>query len=72
MISTFLKTLGPTYQLMLLTASTRNFAEVINKATNVQLAIRTNLVTEATIVPSNTSPTVPKKGIVTCLESNAI
>ncbi len=45
MISTFLKTLSPTYQLMLLTTSTSNFADVINKATLVQLAIRAGLVT---------------------------
>lgn len=35
MISTFLKTLGSTYQLMLLTASTSKFVDVINKATCV-------------------------------------
>lgn len=51
MISTFLKTLGPTYQLMLLTASTSNFVDVINKATRVQLAIRVGLITEAATVP---------------------
>lgn len=45
MISTFLKNLNPTYQLMLLTASTNNFAKVINKATCVQLAIKVGLVT---------------------------
>lgn len=32
MISTFMRTLGPTYQLMLLTTSHNNFAEVIDKA----------------------------------------
>lgn len=51
MISTFLKTLGPIYQLMLLTASTSNFANVIKKATRVQLAIRAGLVIVAATVP---------------------
>lgn len=44
MISTFLKTLGPTYQLMLLTASQGNFVEVIDKAAKVKLTIKASLV----------------------------
>lgn len=32
MISTFMRTLGPTYQLMLLTMSQTNFVEVVDKA----------------------------------------
>lgn len=51
MISTFLKTLGPTYQLILFTASIGNFVEVIDKAICVQLAIKVGLVMEATTIP---------------------
>lgn len=72
MICTFLKILGPTYQLMLLTASTDNFADVINKATRVQLAIRVGLVIEAATIPPTTSRTVPKKVTVTCPKSNVV
>lgn len=44
MISTFMRTLDPTYQLMLLIASQSNFAEVVNKAAKVELAIKVGLV----------------------------
>lgn len=40
MISTFMRTLGLTYQLMLLIASQNNFAEVVDKAGKVELAIK--------------------------------
>ena len=72
MISTFLKTLGPTYQLMLLTASTGNFADVINKATRVQLAIRASLVIEATTVLPNANRAIPRKATVARPESNTV
>lgn len=72
MISTFLKTLGPTYQLMLLTASTDNFADVINKATLVQLAIRAGLVIVAAIVTPSTNRAIPRKAVVARLESNVV
>lgn len=65
MISTFLKTLGPTYQLMLLTASQGNFAEVINKAAKIELAIKAGLVQDAPPASTNFTRSVPKKAIVT-------
>lgn len=64
MISTFLKTLGPTYQLMLLTACTDNFADVINKATHVQVAIKASLVTEAATILLNANGVIPRKATV--------
>lgn len=47
MISNFLRTLGLTYQLMLLTASQSSFVEVVNNATSVELSIRAGLVQDA-------------------------
>lgn len=44
MISTLMRTLGPTYQLMLLTASQTNFTEVVDKASKVELGITATLV----------------------------
>lgn len=44
MINTFFRTLGPIYQLILLTASQSNFAEVVDKAVKVNLAIIVGLV----------------------------
>lgn len=72
MISTFLKILGASYQLILLTASTGNFADVINKATHVQLAIRAGLVTKVAIVPLSTNRATPRKATIIHLESNAV
>lgn len=72
MISTFLKTLGLTYQLMFLTASTGKFTKVINKATCVQLAIKVGLVTKAGTVPPITSRTVPEKVTMTRPKSNTM
>lgn len=65
MISTFLKTLGATYQLMLLITSQGNFAEVVDKVAKVQIAIKQSLVQDAP--PSFTSSTksVPKKAAIT-------
>lgn len=51
MISTFLKTLNPTYQLMLLIASIDNYAKVIDKGTRVELAIKVGLIIEVAMVP---------------------
>jgi cephalosporin-C deacetylase-like acetyl esterase len=72
MISTFLKTLVPTYQLMQLIASTSNFVDVINKATHVQLAIRVGLVTEVATVPPSTNRAVTRKATVTHPERNTV
>lgn len=72
MISTFLKTLGLTYQLMLFIASIGNFSEVINKATCIQLAIRVGLIIEVATVPPNTRWTVTIKVDITFPESNII
>lgn len=72
MISTFLKTLGSTYQLMLLTPSQGNFVEVVDKATKVELAIKVGPIQDAP--PSSTSSirSIPKKAAVTCLEVRII
>jgi len=40
MILTFMRTLGLTYQLMLLTALQSNFSKVVDKAAKVELAIK--------------------------------
>lgn len=72
MISTFLKILGLTNGLMVLTASPGNFVEVIEKATHVQLAIKAGLVTKAGTVPPIASRTIPRKVVVTCPERNTI
>lgn len=65
LISTFMRTLGPTYHLMLLTVSQNNFAEVVNKVGKVELTIRVGLVHEASLTPTNSSKTVPKKAAAT-------
>lgn len=57
---------------MLLTASTGNFADVINKATRVQLAIKAGLVAKAATVPISTYLAVSRKATVTRLESNTM
>lgn len=72
MISTFLKTLGPTYQLMLLTASQGNFVEVIDKAAKVELAIKAGLVQDAPPVSTSSTRSVPKNAAVICLEVSII
>lgn len=72
MISTFLKTLGPTYQLMLLTASQGNFAEVIDKAAKVEVAIKVGLVQVAPPVSTSSTRLVPKKAAVSHLEVSII
>lgn len=68
----FLRTLGPTYQLILLTASQSNFAKVVDKAIKVELAIRARLVQDAPPTPTNSTRQVPKKSIVPRLEANAV
>lgn len=70
MILTFMRTLGPTYQLMLLTASQNNFAKVVNKATKVELAIKAGLVSDATFIPANSMRNTLKKVAITQPEAN--
>ena len=70
LISTFMRTLGPTYQLMLLTASQNTFAEFVDKAAKVDLAIKVGLVHEASLAPARSSKTVPKKVAATRPEAN--
>lgn len=72
MISTFMRTLGPTYQLMLLIASESNFTEVINKAAKVELAIKVGLVQDVPLTPISSIRQVPKKSLVTHLEANVL
>lgn len=72
MISTFMKTLGPTYQLMLLTVSWYNFAEVVDKATKVELGIKASLVQNASLAIANSTRTTPKKASVTRQEANLV
>lgn len=67
-----MRTLGPTYQLMLLTTSQNNFTEVVDKAGKVELAIKTRLVHEASLTPSSSSKTVPKKAPATRPEANLV
>lgn len=70
MISTFIRTMGPTYQLMLLTTLHNNFAEVVDKASKVQLAIKVGLVHKASLALADSSKTVPKKAAATWPEAN--
>lgn len=72
MISTFLKTLGPTYQLMLLIASHENFTEVVDKDTCVKLVIREGLVQDAPHASASTTRSVPKKATIIKLEVSTI
>lgn len=72
MISTFMRTLGPIYQLMLLTASQSNFTKVVNKATKVELAIKAGLVQDAPLALASSTRTVLKKAVVTRPEPNLV
>lgn len=72
LISTFMRTLGSTYQLMLLTASQNNFAKVVNKAIIVELAIKAGLVHEASLAPASSSENVPKKAAATRSKANLV
>lgn len=65
MISTFMRTLGPIYQLMLLTASQNNFVEVVDKATKVELAIKAGLVLDALLILASSTKSTPKKAAIT-------
>lgn len=70
MISTFMRTLGSTYQLMLLTVSQTNFAKVVDKASKVELGIKTGLVQDTLLTHASSSRIVPKKVAATRLEAN--
>lgn len=72
MISTFMRNLGPTYQLILLTTSQNNFAKVVDNASKVELEIKTGLVHDASLAPASSSKTMPKKVAVTRLEANHV
>ncbi len=72
MISTFMRTLGPTYQLMLLTASQNNFAEVVDKAAKVELAIKAGLVLDAPLTLASSTRSTPKKAAITRPEANLV
>lgn len=72
LISTFMRTLGHTYQLMLLIASQNNFIEIVDKAGKVELAIRVGLIHEASLAPAGSSKTVPKKAATTRPEANLV
>lgn len=61
LILTFMRTLGPTYQLMLLIASQTNFAKVVDKASKVELGIKAGLVHETSLAQANSSKTIPKR-----------
>lgn len=71
MISTFMTTLGPSYQLMLLTASRNNFTEVVDKATKVKLAKKAGLVPHATLILVSSTKNTPK-GTITWREANLV
>lgn len=72
MISTFLRMLGLTYQLMLLTASQSNFADIIDKAVKVELAIKARLVQDAPLALTICTRTTPKKAVITRLKANLV
>lgn len=72
MISTFMRTLGLTYQLMLQTVSQTNFAEVVNKAAKVELGIKAGLLQDTPLTLASSSKTVPKKATTTRPESNFV
>lgn len=57
---------------MLLTASQNNFAEVVDKADKVELAIKAGLVHEATPTTASSSKTVPKKAVATWPKANQV
>lgn len=61
LISTFMRTLGRTYQLMLLTTSHNNFAKVVYKANKVELTIKVGFIHEASLSLASSSKIVPKK-----------
>lgn len=71
-ISTFMRTLGPTYQLMLLTASQSNFAKVVNKTVKVVLAVKVGLVHDAPLALVNSTKAMPKKEAITRPEANLV
>lgn len=72
MISTFMSTLGPTYQLMFLIASQNNFIEVVDKAIKVELAIKASFVLDAPLTPTSSTRSTLKEAAVTKLESNFV
>lgn len=72
LLLTFMKALGPTYQLMLLTASQTNFAKVVDKAFEVEMGIKVGLVHEASLASASSSKTVPKKAVTTRLKANLV
>lgn len=57
---------------MLLTASQNNFAEVVDKADKVELAIKAGLVHKASLAPASSSKTVLKKAAATWPEANFV
>lgn len=72
MISTFMRMLGSTYQLMLLTTSQNNFAEVVNKVAKVELAIKVGLISDAPITLASFTRNTPKKATITQPEENLV
>lgn len=65
-----MRTLGPTYQLMILTVSQTNFAEVVDKASKVELGIKIGLVQDTPLTHASFSKTVLKKATTTWPEAN--
>ena len=57
---------------MLLNASQNNFAEVVDKADKVELAIMAGLVHETSLAPTGSSKTVPKKVVATRPKANHV
>lgn len=67
-----MRTLGPTYQLMVLISSQNNFAKVVDKAGKIELAIKAGLVHEASLALAGSSKTVPKKAVATWPKANHV
>lgn len=57
---------------MILTASPNNFAEVVDKAGKVELAIKARFICEASLTPASSSKTIPKKAAATQPEANHV
>lgn len=72
LISTFMRMLGLTYQLMFITASQNNYAEIDDKADKVELTIRAGLIHEESLALVSSSKTVAKKAVATRLEANLV
>lgn len=68
----FHENIGPTYQLMLLTASLNNFFEVVDKAAKVELAIKVGLILDAPLTPVSSTRSTPKKAAITRPEANFV